>query len=226
MADDDTFVVGAPLPRIAAAEARDGLRIVVTWASDGPGAAVQVVDLAPAVFRYKLYAPLRDDSALFRAVRVTDDGFALAWGEGDDLDMASTTLAELAEQAMTPDDFGAFMKRNGYTLDSVAAELGISRRLAAYYAKDREIPRAVALACRYLDKGRLMIGTPLMNGTVASELSHPTLAVGNGVLVTTGMAVATLSTGMTGLSVHARSALEPLPDAAAGIMFGSRARHG
>jgi lambda repressor-like predicted transcriptional regulator len=151
MADDDIVVVGAPLPRVTAVEARDALRIAVTWASDGPGAAVQVVDIAPAVFRYKVYAPLRDDPALFRTVRVTDDGFAVAWGDG--LDMASTTLAELANQAMTPADFAAFMKRNGYTLDSVAAELGISRRLAASYAKDREIPRTVALACRYLDKG-------------------------------------------------------------------------
>ena len=152
MADDNTFVVGAPLPRIRFAEAHGALRLIVTWESDGPGAEVQMVDLAPAVYRYKIYAPLRDNEGLFRRVRVTDDGFALAWGDDDNLDMASTTIAKLAEQAMTPADFAAFMKRNGYTLDSVAAELGISRRLAAYYARDREIPRTVALACQYLEK--------------------------------------------------------------------------
>lgn len=158
MDDDETFVVGAPLPRIAAIAAHDGLRVVVTWQSDGPSASVQVVDLAPAVFRYKIYASLRDNPSLFHTARVVDDGFAVAWGDGDDLDMASTTIGELAEQAMTPADFSAFMKRNGYTLDSVAAELGISRRLVAYYAKDREIPRTVALACRYLEQGDRALG--------------------------------------------------------------------
>ncbi len=154
MADNDLFVVGTLLPRIAAIAPHEGLRVVVTWQSDGPGASVQVVDLAPAVFRYKLYAPLREDARLFRTVRVADDGFAVTWGEDDNLDMASTTIAELAEQVMTPVDFGAFIKRNGYTLDSVAAELGISRRLAAYYARDREIPRAIAFACRFLEMSR------------------------------------------------------------------------
>lgn len=171
MAEDDTFVVDAPLPRIRSAEAREGLHLVVIWDSDGPGAAVQMVDLAPILFRYKLYAPLRDDDALFRTVRVTDDGFALAWGDGDDLDMASTTLAELAAQAMTPADFAAFMKRNGYTLDSVAVELGISRRLAADYAKGREIPRTVALACRYLERRGVALRVPGTIGVVGSVMA-------------------------------------------------------
>ena len=153
MVDDDTFVVGGPLPRIRAVSAHHGLCVTLTWESAGPSARTQTIDLAPAVYRYKLYAPLREDPELFRTVHVTDDGFAVAW-DHNDLDMASTTIAELAEQTMTPADFADFMKRNGYTLDSVAAELGISRRLAAYYAKERAIPRMVALACRFLDKSR------------------------------------------------------------------------
>ena len=127
------FVVDAPLPRIAAVAVRDGFRIAVTWASDGPTSESGSVDLAPATFRQKIYTPLRDDAALFHTLRVSDDGFAVAW-DRQDFDMASTTISDLAEQVMTPADFAGFMKRNGYTLEGVAAEPGISRRLAAYYA--------------------------------------------------------------------------------------------
>lgn len=151
MADDDILVVGAPLPRLLTVSPRDGFRVAIAWEGHSSDTDPVVVDLAPAVFRYRIYAPLRDDPELFSTVRITDDGFAVAWDQ-DDLDMASTTIADLAEQGMAPADFAAFMRRNGYTLDSVAAELGISRRLAAYYAKEREIPRHIALACRYLEK--------------------------------------------------------------------------
>ena len=34
----------------------------------------------------------------------------------------------------------------------MATELGISRRMAAYYKKQARVPRTVALACRYLDR--------------------------------------------------------------------------
>ena len=153
MADTDEFVVGASLPRICAVSARDGLRITVTWESDGPENAAQVVDLAPAIYRYKIYAPLREDEELFRQVHVIDGGFAVSWGD-DNLEMASTTIAELASQAMSPAEFAAFVKRHQFTLESVAAELGISRRLAAYYTKERDIPRSIALACRWIDHVR------------------------------------------------------------------------
>ena len=61
------------------------------------------------------------------------------------------------------------MRRNGYTFDSVAAELGISRRLAAYYAKEREIPRHIALACHYLDRP----GTTQPIGEKVDSPTHP-----------------------------------------------------
>lgn len=208
MADDDTFVVGAPLPRIRTVSAHDRLRVTLTWESDAPGQRTQTIDLAPAVYRFKIYAPLRESPDLFRTVHVVDDGFAVAW-DSEDLDMASTTIAELAEQAMTSVDFAAFIKRNSYTLDSVAAELGISRRLAAYYAKEREIPRTVALACRYLDKGaeapaastadvrshhfvgrnEIVAGTAYQAAAALILSSAPSLA---GISVPTGLSAASL----------------------------------
>ena len=82
---------------------------------------------------------------------MADHGSAIAWGASDDIDMAATSVRRLSAETMTPHDFKAFMQRQGYTLDGVAAELGISRRLAAYYAKERDVPRYIALACRYLE---------------------------------------------------------------------------
>ena len=172
------FTVGDALPRIAAVSAHDGFTITVTW-TDG---RVEPVDLAPAVFRYKIYAPLRADPRLFASIHVSDDGFAVAWGD-DEVDMASTTIEDLAGQAMTAADFGAFMKRRGYTLDSVAAELGISRRLAAYYAGGRSIPRYIALACAHLDgaatavrKSRQVGGDPAQAVLSAVETLEAKLA--------------------------------------------------
>ena len=55
---------------------------------------------------------------------------------------------------MEPGDFAAFMRRHGFTLESVAAELGISPRLAAHYAEGSTVPRYIALACRQIDGTR------------------------------------------------------------------------
>jgi hypothetical protein len=111
------------------------------------------VDLAPLIFSKKIFAPLRDDEPLFRTVHVVEDGAAIAWGVGGEIDMAATTIESLADEIMTPADFAEFLRRNGLSLDSAAAQLGISRRLVGYYAKERAIPRYIALACA-IWKGR------------------------------------------------------------------------
>ena len=80
-----------------------------------------------------------------------EDGAAIAWGDGSAIDVAATTIESLAEEAMTPDDFAEFLRRNRLSFNSAAAQLGISRRLVAYYAKERAIPRHIALACAYLE---------------------------------------------------------------------------
>ena len=52
-----------------------------------------------------------------------------------------------------------FSTRNNLSLDAAAGQLGISRRLVAYYAKNRPVPRYIALACKYLESlkaGRLI----------------------------------------------------------------------
>lgn len=148
MSATDTIRVGEPLPLIASVSPHDRWIVAVTWA-DGRR---QLVDLAPVIFTYKLYRPLRDDPALFRTVHIVDGGSALGWGDDNWIDMDASSVARLADEAMEPADFAGFLKRHKLTYDAAAAQLGISRRLVAYYASERQVPRYIALACAYLDE--------------------------------------------------------------------------
>ncbi|ACA15676.1 hypothetical protein M446_1150 [Methylobacterium sp. 4-46] len=152
MTETKMIEVGERLPSVAHVEASEGLySVTITWGEGPRMGRVDLVDLAPMIFTYKVFAPLRENRDLFRSVRVGEWGGSIEWEGNDDLAVAATTLADLAEQTMTNEDFAAFLKRNGLTLDRAAAELGIARRLVAYYAKDRAIPRYISLACAYLD---------------------------------------------------------------------------
>jgi hypothetical protein len=147
MSETDTIEVGQPLPAIESVTALDNCTLTVIWTDGGR----QIVDLAPVIFTHKFYRPLRDDPALFKTVHIVDGGFAIAWGRDDEIDMDASTVARLADEAMQPADFAAFLKRHRLTYEAAAAQLGISRRLVAYYASERQVPRYIALACAYLD---------------------------------------------------------------------------
>ena len=151
MSEIDNAVVGNKLPRLCAVSFHSGYEIEVKWNDATRNGCLDVVDLAPLLFRMKFYAPLRENSALLNTVHIINDGSAIAWGADDELDMAATSVLRLAQEMMTPADFGAFMKRHDFTFGRVAAELGISPRLAAYYAKERSVPRYIALACHCID---------------------------------------------------------------------------
>ena len=151
MSGIDNAVVGKKLQRLCAVSFHSGYEIEVKWDDATRNGGLDVVDLAPLLFRMKFYAPLRENSALLNTVHIINDGSAIAWGADDELDMATTSVLRLAEEMMTPADFGAFMKRHDFTFGRVAAELGISPRLAAYYAKERSVPRYIALACHCID---------------------------------------------------------------------------
>jgi hypothetical protein len=148
--DPNIVRIGRPLPRLVAVAPRGKTSVAVTWRADAGRPIREVVDLAPDIFTYKFYGPLRDDPKLFRTVHVAHDGTAIAWGGDDEFDMPATSIERLADDVMTPLDFAGFLKESGLTYDAAAAQLGISRRLVAYYAKDREVPRHIALACAHL----------------------------------------------------------------------------
>lgn len=153
MSVTDQLIVGQPMPRLASVAPAGGLSLAVTWA-EGPRAGIaETVDLAPDIMTYRFYRPLRDDVDLFASVRVDDDGAAVVWGD-ETIDMPATAIERLAESAMVAEDFSAFLKRNDLTFDGAAAQLGISRRLVAYYAGGRPIPRYIKLATERLDQIR------------------------------------------------------------------------
>ncbi|KAB1071599.1 hypothetical protein [Methylobacterium planeticum] len=154
MSEADRIRVGDPLPRLAGVTAEPGsLRVSVTWATGARAGRTETVDLAPHLFTYRRFGPLRSDPTLFARARLGEWGASIAWGADDDLEIPASVVEDLAARAMTNAEFSAFLDRHRLTLDAAAAQLGISRRLVAYYAKDRAIPRLVALACAYLDGG-------------------------------------------------------------------------
>jgi hypothetical protein len=153
--DTDIISVGDPLPVIAAVVAAGHLRVRVTWAGGG----TDVVDLAPAAARWRMLRPLKDDPALFAAVRVGYMGSSIEWR--DDIDVGAPLLERLArcQRVMTTDDFRAWMRRHNLTLDAAAPVLGVSRRLIADMSTgNRPMDLTMTLACEGYD-ARASAGT-------------------------------------------------------------------
>lgn len=144
---NDRIRVGGPLPRLASVRPDGGQRVRVRWASGPRKDREESVDLSPLIELHKFYAPLRKDTALFDSVHLADErGTALEWGDGE-LDMAATSVARLAEEAMNSDDFCSFLQRHDLTQQGAAVVLGRSRRHIINYLQGTPIPRVVALAC-------------------------------------------------------------------------------
>ena len=153
MSETEVITIGEPMPRLAFLAPHGAYEVLVKWAAGSTREHnVDSVDLAPLILTHKFYKPLRDNPDLLKTVHVIEDGSAVAWGSDDAIDMAATSIERLAEEQMTPADFRAWLEQLKLTYDAAAAQLGISRRLVAYYAGQRPVPRYIALACRYLDQ--------------------------------------------------------------------------
>ena len=146
----DIVTVGDPMPRIAGVRHAHAHVISVTWADGLRKGMTENLDLAPIIMQYRIFQPLRTDVELFASVQLGEDGDTLAWDDGR-IDMAATTVEWLAAESMTNAQFRSFLDRHGLTLDAAGAVLGISRRQVAYFAKDKPVPRLVALACAGYD---------------------------------------------------------------------------
>lgn len=139
--------------RIAAVEARDGLRLIVTWARGPRAGQTETVDLSPLIHSTKFFRPLRDNRELFVSAHPILDGDAIGFGEEDNIDISAESVASLAEEAMSSEDFREFMKANHLSETAVAAMLGYGRRQVVNFASgEAPIPRVFALACRYLSQ--------------------------------------------------------------------------
>lgn len=171
MSATDTIRVGDPLPKIAKVVARDAYRVVVTWAEGKRAGEHTIVDLAPMILAYKMFRPLRDDAELFKTAHVSAGGSIIAWAEDETIDLAASTVERLADEVMSAEDFKGFLDQVGWTFDRASAELGISRRLVAYYAQGREIPRHIALACKYLARQRPLSDTQFASTKVTAAVA-------------------------------------------------------
>ena len=135
-----------PMPIISAVKPAGEFKIFVSW-NDGIRAKKEdVVDLSPLINSFRMFKSLRHDQELFGSIRVSDEGHAVAWGDGA-VDMSATSIERLAEETMTSDDFRDFLRKHNLTHAEAAAVLGRSRRQIENYLSDGNIPRVVALAC-------------------------------------------------------------------------------
>lgn len=147
--DDDVITVGEPLPRIASVAVLDGFRLRIEWDRGPRAGETETIDVGPAIFNHRAFIDLRADRDLFERVAIGSHGSVLVWpGE---VELAAEWIDRLPRAEMTNDEFRAIMDgRLHYTLDAMAAALGIARRRIADYRKGTPVPRVVALATRQL----------------------------------------------------------------------------
>ncbi|MEO8882250.1 MAG: hypothetical protein ABI377_02350 [Devosia sp.] len=133
------------LPRVASVRALQERKIAVVWRDRDQE---EVVDIMPALLSRRIFVRLRSDDELFRSVRTNEDGNAVEWDDGAEL--SAIWIKRLASIDLDNADFRQAMDELNVSLDGMAAQLGIARRLVADYRKDKPIPKTVALAVRYL----------------------------------------------------------------------------
>lgn len=144
MAEDEVVSAGMPLPRIRTAKPVADMKILVEWDSGRE----EVVDLRPAIMSHRHFIALRNDPASFVEFSVRDRGDCLVWPGGQEL--SAEWIEELAPASLDNTEFRQAMDELRFSLDGMAARLGIARRLVAEYRKDKPIPPAIAMATRYL----------------------------------------------------------------------------
>jgi hypothetical protein len=144
MDDNDFISVGRPLPRIAEATPLEERFARIAWQAGG----TEVVDLAPALASHRSFVRLRSDDELFRTLRASELGDSVVWNDGSEL--SADWIEELTLATLNNEEFRAAMDRLNFSLDGMAASLGIARRLVADYRKNKPIPRHIALATRFL----------------------------------------------------------------------------
>lgn len=107
------------------------------------------VEVGEIIRRIPALSGLKEWS-LFQKAAVGEHGMSVTWGE-DTFELAADNLyARAVEQGggVSHEMLWDWMHRNGHTLDSAAAALGLSRRLIAYYRSGvKPIPKHVWLAC-------------------------------------------------------------------------------
>ena len=97
-------------------------RLNIAW-DDG---RKDVVDLAGVVFRYGIFAPLRDNPKLFRTAKIIDGGLAIGWTE--EMDYSAQSLRRVADEQrpMSGEELRSFEAENRLTAADTATVLDAS----------------------------------------------------------------------------------------------------
>lgn len=129
--------VQAQAPHVLALHFQDGLQASI--------------DLSQTIQQYRSLRPLLD-AGVFATAAVGEFGASVIWNNSDALELAADNLRAMAfeQQGYASNrSLIEWMARNGLTLDAAAQELGLSRRMLAYYRSgEKPLPRTVALACK------------------------------------------------------------------------------
>jgi hypothetical protein len=129
--------------RVEAVVPLEGRKVHLFWRSG----LDEVIDLKPLLVRFAR-RPVSSHERLFRTVKSAPDGRSIVWDDGSEIGLS--WLQDLALARMTSQEFCAALAGLGLTIEEAAAHLGVSRRSIAGYRRDREIPRAIAMAVRFL----------------------------------------------------------------------------
>jgi hypothetical protein len=132
-------------PNIRSVCADNDRRLVIIW----KGGAESIVDVSKHLADYAIFAPVRTDDDLFRAVTVGEWGWSVHWS--DDQEISSDTLWRFAlEQGSAW--LRTWRTGHGMTQAEAAKALGVSPRMWRYYeAGSHLLPKTVRLAGIGLD---------------------------------------------------------------------------
>lgn len=133
-------------------------------------------DMSGIVHKRRALAPIRDPKEFVR-VRIINDGDGVQWQAGPDF--SADGLRHLAEvqRDMTGRDFARWMARMGLSNNEAADALGATpRTIKAYKARRRPLPAAVTIACRAMERDRLLMYArvrPHRPGRPAAKRARP-----------------------------------------------------
>ena len=109
------------------------------------------VALDEIIGKHTTLAPLADPE-VFATATIGKGNDTVIWANNDNLELAADNLrARAVEQAgeCSHELIWNWMAKHGLTLDRAAQELGLSRRMLAYYRSgEKPVPRTVALAMK------------------------------------------------------------------------------
>jgi hypothetical protein len=152
--EDDDILDAGYLPAIVRLRLGRAPYTLVVRYDDGQE---MTTDMAGIVHKRRALAPLRDPQE-FARVRVINDGDGVQWESGPDFSADGLRHLAEAQRDMTGRDFARWMARLNLSNNEAADALGATpRTIKAYKTRRRALPAAVTIACRAMERDRLLM---------------------------------------------------------------------